>query len=186
MGVGLWGVLGVSELLKFSPPPAELERSYATIKQSEESLRYLTSQVISAQEQERKRVAMELHEGLAQSMTSLKLFLRAIQPHLPPKAVKIKEEFDGAHNLIIEMIEELRRISQGLSPTLLEDLGLTEAIKHLLKDLARYQKLTITEDIDDIRQDQTEINLFRVVVRQHQPAQLWQGPRKPQAAGKPK
>ena len=96
----------------------------------------------------------------------LKMQLRAIHQHLPAKEASIIEDFDDAYNLIINMVEDVRRISQGLSPILLEDLGLTAALKHLLDDLGNLEKITITADIDDIRQlfsTQTEINVFRVM-----------------------
>lgn len=135
------------------------------LRESEQQLRYLASQIMAAQEKERKRIAMELHEGLGQSMSALKMYLRSIEQRLPSEAGRIKQEFSDAQNLIIEMIEEVRRISQGLSPVLLENLGITAALKHLLEDLRKYQEVTISEDIDDIRDlfsPQTEINLFRV------------------------
>jgi PAS domain S-box-containing protein len=144
---------------------AELERSNAAIKKSEEDLRYLTAQIIAAQEQERKRIARELHEGLAQSMTTLKLYLRTLQRHLPPGEKSIKADFDTTQNLLREMVDDVRRISQGLSPVLLEDLGLAAACEYLLAELGKLENVTINTDIDGIKHlfaPQTEINVFRV------------------------
>ena len=123
---------------------ADLERANEALRQSERRLHHLATQVLTAQEQERKRIAMELHEGLGQSMTALKLYLRTIQRHLPKEAISIKEDFDDARNLLSEMIEEVRHISRGLSPTLLENLGLTAAFKYLLDELSKYQDLAIS------------------------------------------
>ncbi len=144
---------------------AERQKAEQALQKSEQNLRYFTSKVLSAQEQERKRVAMDLHEGLAQSLTSIKMFLRGVQRHLPPRMQSLQEDFDALHNLIIEMVEEIRRISKGLSPALLEDMGLTAAFKHLLNELSKIHKIAINHDIDDLQNlfsHQTEINLFRV------------------------
>jgi PAS domain S-box-containing protein len=143
----------------------ERQQAERALRESEQRLRYLTSQILTAQEKERKRLAMELHEGLGQSMTALKIYLRAIQRRLPSEAGGIEEDFYGARNLLGEMIEEVRHISRGLSPALLETLGFTAAIKHLLDEFGKYQEVTIKTDTDDIQNlfsPQTETNLFRV------------------------
>jgi PAS domain S-box-containing protein len=135
------------------------------LKKSEENLRLLTSQVFSAQEKERKRIAMELHEGLGQSMTALKLHLRAIQQHLPSKAGVTQEDFDCAHRLLHDMVDDVRRISQALQPLALENLGLTVALKSLVDGFGKYQEIPVKVDIDDIQHlfsPQTEIHIYRI------------------------
>ncbi|MFA5183758.1 MAG: HAMP domain-containing protein [Syntrophales bacterium] len=143
----------------------ERQQAEKALRDSEQSLRCLASRIITAQEQERKRIAMELHEGLGQSMTALKMYLRYIQRHLPTEAVKIREDFENARNLLFHMVEEVRHISRNLSPALLEGLGLPAALKHLLDEFSKYQDVTIKADIEDIQNlfsSQTEINLFRI------------------------
>jgi PAS domain S-box-containing protein len=143
----------------------ERQRAEQAVRESEQRLRYLASQILTAQEQERKRISMELHEGLGQYLTALKMFLRAIQRNLPTEAVGIREDFAASQNLLNEMIEEVRRISRGLSPALLENLGLTAALQYLLDEFGKYQEGTIKVDTDDIQNlfsPQTEINVFRV------------------------
>jgi PAS domain S-box-containing protein len=142
-----------------------LKKAEQAIQKSEQNLRYLASQILTTQEQERKRIAMALHEGLGQQMTALKMFLRFIQRHVSAKSATIKEDFNNAQNLLKEMIEEVRRITRGLSPALLENLGLTAALQHLLDEFGKYQEVTIQADTDDIQNlfsPQTETNLFRI------------------------
>jgi PAS domain S-box-containing protein len=143
----------------------ERHRAEEALRESEQRLRHLASQILTAQEKERKRIAMELHEGLGQSMTVLKLYLRTIQRHLSGDEAEITEDFDNARNLLNEMVEEVRHISRGLSPTLLENLGLTAAIKRLMDEMSKLKEVAVSMDIDDIQKlfsPQTEINLFRV------------------------
>jgi signal transduction histidine kinase len=135
------------------------------LRESEQRLRYLASQILTAQELERKRISMDLHEGLGQSMTALKMYMRAIQRKLPTEAAEIRKNFEGSQNLLKEMIEEVRRISRGLTPAILENLGLIAAIKHLLTEFSKYEKVEIKVNVDDIGNlfsPQTEINLFRI------------------------
>jgi signal transduction histidine kinase len=143
----------------------ERQRAEQVVRESEQRLRYLASQILNAQEQERKRIAMELHEGLGQYLTALKMYLRAIQKNLPTEAVEIREDFVASQNLLREMIEEVRRISRGLSPALLENLGLNAALQYLLDEFGKHQEVTLKADIDDIQNlfsPQTEVNLFRI------------------------
>jgi signal transduction histidine kinase len=143
----------------------ERHQAEEALRESEQRLRYLASQILSAQEQERKRISMDLHEGLGQSMTALKMYLRAIQKNLPAEAPEVKEDFEGSQNLLKEMVEEVRRISRGLSPAILENIGLGAAFKRLLKDFGKYHEVEIKVDVDDIRNlfsPQTEVNLFRI------------------------
>jgi signal transduction histidine kinase len=135
------------------------------LRESEKSLRYLTSQILTAQEQERKRIAMDLHESLGQSMSALKLRVRLLQRHLPTDAANLQEDFEGVQQLLSHMIEEVRQIAWGLMPTILENLGLTAALTYLLEDFLQYQGISIHKEIDDIQNffsPQNEINLFRV------------------------
>jgi signal transduction histidine kinase len=144
---------------------AELEEANIFLKKSEEDLRHLATKILTAQEQERKRLAIELHDGLGQSLSALKMYLRSIQRHLPKEAEIIREDFEDVQKMLRDTIEETRKISRGLSPTLLENLGLTPAVKYLLEELGRHKKTSITFDADDIQDlflPETQINLFRV------------------------
>jgi len=149
----------------FNEMTVNLKALRDSLQQSQQDLRHLASQLILAQEQERKRIAFELHEGLGQSLTALKLHLRHIQRQLPVDAERSQEDFDGARNLLAEIIGDVRHISRGLSPALLENLGLTAALRHLFDEFSKYQKVTTKADINDLQNlfpRQTEINLFRV------------------------
>ena len=143
----------------------DLMKANMLLKKSEEDLRHLASKILTAQEQERKRLAIELHDGLGQSLSALKMYLRTIQRHLPKEAEEIREDFEDAQKMLRDTIEETRKISRGLSPTLLENLGLTAAVKYLLEEFSKHSKSQVTFDADDIQDlfpPHTQINLFRV------------------------
>jgi two-component system NarL family sensor kinase len=92
------------------------------------------------------------------------MHLRVIQRHLTGP-VELQEDFDHAQNYLKEIVEDVRRISQGLSPSLLEDVGLAAAITYLFDELSKCQGVAITSDTDDIYKlfpPQTETNIFRI------------------------
>ncbi len=156
---------GSPVVLKMGVDISARKQAEKALMESEQRLHYLTSQLLSAQEKERKRISMELHEGLGQSMAALKLHLRLLQRQWRRDPDKITEEFDHAHSHLKEMIEDVRRISQNLRPLVLENLGLAVALKYLCDDFSKYEEIPVTVEMDDIHNEllpQTETNIFRI------------------------
>jgi PAS domain S-box-containing protein len=143
----------------------ERRQAEAALRDSEERLKYLTSQLITAQEQERQHIGMELHDDLGQLLMVLKMQLRTVSRSLFPEAAKIRDELEDGINFINEIIERVRRLSRNLRPTVLEDLGLAAALKLIFEDFRKYHGLELTEDLDDI-QDlfawQNQILIYRI------------------------
>ena len=116
------------------------------LQESEQRLRFLTTQLLTAQEQERKRISMELHDELGQSLTVMKLQVRAIegalrddQPDLKQACLELRQYVDG-------VIDNVRRLSRDLSPSILEDLGLLSALKYLLEGVGKH--LTVKPSLE--------------------------------------
>jgi signal transduction histidine kinase len=136
----------------------------ASLKESEGRLRHLTSQLLTAQEAERGRLALELHDDLGQSLTVLKMQLRTIQRKAPPESSETKESLEHALNFINEVIEKIRHLSRNLRPTILEDLGLTGALKYLFEDFSN-QGILVTMNLDDIQglfSQETQLIIYRI------------------------
>jgi signal transduction histidine kinase len=126
-------------------------RAEEALKESEERLRYLTSQLMTAQERERKRIAAELHDELGQALTVLKLHLRALERQLRPEQQSLKTDLVEILEYLGEVIENVRRLYRDLSPKVLEDLGLTAALQDLINDFAdSYQLENLEVSLDDI------------------------------------
>jgi len=102
---------------------AERKRAEETLKESEKRTEKLASRLISAQEIERKRIAMELHDELGQALNAIKLNLRVIENGLGNDQPVIREECEKLLVYMDHVIEDVRRLSLALSPTILEDLG---------------------------------------------------------------
>jgi PAS domain S-box-containing protein len=121
------------------------------LKVSEGRLRYLAEQLLSAQENERKRLASELHDELGHALLALKLHLSSIEKKLSPEQEDLKMEIRSQLNYIHEVIQEVRRLYHDLSPGDVEDLGLTKALRNLINDFAGHiPQITWRVDLVDL------------------------------------
>ena len=112
------------------------EQAEKELKQSEEKLRFLSSQLLTIQENERKRLAAELHDELGHSLLTLKLNLRAVEKKLLPDQTSLQDEMNAQLEYIDQVIEEVRRLYYDLTPGNIEDLGLSRALSNLVEDFS--------------------------------------------------
>ena len=131
--------------------------------ETERRLRFLSSCLLRAQEVERNRLSKELHDELGQSLALLKHMLRsqarAVRDHQAPS-------IDEAVDFIDQIIENLRRISRDLSPTILEDLGLTASLKWAIENFIQKHDIEAAVDmidIDDLFSPDVKIHVYRIV-----------------------
>jgi PAS domain S-box-containing protein len=100
---------------------AELRRSF-------DQLRALTARVQDAREEERKRVAREIHDELGQALTAIKIDLSSLSRDCPSETQQAKRIASIA-NVVDQTIKSVRRISTELRPGILDDLGLIAAVE---------------------------------------------------------
>jgi PAS domain S-box-containing protein len=129
---------------------SERKHSEDALKESEKNLRDLASRLMTAQETERKRIAIELHDDLGQALTVFKMRLRAIERRLPSEDLG-KEDCGQLFGYIDEVIENVRRLSKDLMPSTLENLGLQAALQHLLEEFCKYKEIRLAAELDDIQ-----------------------------------
>ncbi len=125
------------------------QRAQGALRESEERLRHLSSQLLTSQETERKRIAVELHDGLGQALIVAKMRLWAIECSLPKG--ESKKECADLFTYLDEIIENVRRLSYDLMPLALKDLGLHAALLNLLDEFAKYNGIRLSTDLDDIQ-----------------------------------
>lgn len=138
----------VNELLRVEI--SERKHTEETLKETDQQIRHISSRLINAQEMERKRISMELHDELGQSMSVTKLRIRAIEKGLSEGQPEIREQCEELLGYMDHVIEDVRRLSLALSPTVLEDLGLTSALRWLISNFTRIQNIRSTTDIAEI------------------------------------
>ncbi len=123
----------------------------------------LASQVISAQEDERRRISRELHDDTAQSLTSLLLYAKALEegetrPAVREALAEIREE-------VSRSLDGVRRLARELRPSALDDLGLAAALDWHVQEFGRRTGLNVRFDstCTGVRLPQAiELALFRV------------------------
>ncbi|HHU76322.1 MAG TPA: HAMP domain-containing protein [Firmicutes bacterium] len=116
----------------------------ANLEEKEKNRLKLLKKLIFVQEEERKRVARELHDGTSQSLTSLMLILKAIQKSEDLEEIrKLAETYRG---VLYNTLEEIQKISYELRPMTLDKLGIDEAIKRYIGDLAQHSDINIVYD----------------------------------------
>jgi PAS domain S-box-containing protein len=121
------------------------------LRDSEQKLRSLTAQLLTAQEDERRRLAVELHDELGHALLMFKLTLESLEEQLQPQQVSLKGEVKKLLGVISMTIAEVRRLYLDLSPGDLEDLGLTAALRSLVDNFVALQKgITWTIKLDDL------------------------------------
>ena len=134
-------------------------------KRADEELRRLPRRIIEAQETERQRVAREIHDGVNQVIASVKMRLLQLAGCAPlnPAAREILGRCD---KLLVQVLEENRRIAHNLRPSDLDELGLAAACRNFCKELQARTNLTVKCYLSPLRQPlppDVDLNLFRIV-----------------------
>ena len=141
-------------------------RLYNLNRQHQENLRHLSLKVLSAQEEERKRISRELHDATGQALLALKLHLELLAEQVPPEMTNPREEIAEAHAITSQAIEEIRRLVADLRPLKLDDLGLVPTLRGLVKDFSRKFNINVTlERVKLLRRLPSDIEtvVYRIV-----------------------
>jgi PAS domain S-box-containing protein len=135
-------------------------------KQAEEVLRRLPLRIIEAQEAERLRVARELHDGVNQLLASAKMRLHKVEDGVVPLNPAAREILARCSRLLVQALEENRRIAHNLRPSDLDEFGLAAASRNFCKEFQSRTKLEVKYSIARIDQrlaPALELNLFRIM-----------------------
>lgn len=141
------------------------KRAEDQLKDSHERLRALAAHLQAAREEERTRVAREIHDELGQSMTGLKMDLSWLRKKLPKDQDALREKTDSMLGLMDQTIQSVRRISTDLRPGVLDDLGLAAAIEWQIHEFQKRTgiKCQLAARLEDIHLDRLRSTaLFRI------------------------
>jgi two-component system sensor histidine kinase UhpB len=137
----------------------------ATIEANQEQLRALSIKVISAQEEERRRIARELHDDTSQALASLLIQMERMDSAVPEELGDLKLRLASARELTLQTIDGLRTLVADLRPLVLDDLGLVPAIRWYAKNRLEPEGIDVEveSDLDRPRlAPAVEIALFRI------------------------
>lgn len=132
----------------------ELRDANARLRISQQELRQLSQQLMRLTEQERTRISREIHDQLGQSLTAIKMELRAAQRSLDEEPEVAQGQLALATGQIDEMVGLVRRIAANLRPGVLDDFGIAAALDYHAQD---YCERTGIECVTEMDLDETRI-----------------------------
>jgi signal transduction histidine kinase len=154
----LWRVLAVMIILGGIAFYYYLEGS----KKRKKDLEEFKTKIIEEQEIQWKVIAGELHDSIGQNLSAINIFLQQDIRSYPDSAERLQQ----ASDLVIDTIDEVRRISQRLYPKQIERLGLTVSIEAMTGRLAAAGEITFAtriDNIDNILSRENEVQYFRII-----------------------
>lgn len=139
----------------------------STQARMQENLRYYMQQVTIAQEEERKRIARDLHDDIAQSLLLVMQGLDMLSSTKRPKlsSRQLKEYLEKLRNQAVDALEAVRRCAQDMRPRIIDDLGLVAALEWLTDDLTKYVEIDASTEVKGKERSlssEAELLMFRI------------------------
>jgi signal transduction histidine kinase len=120
-----------------------LQESQGALQRSHEELRALAAQLLTAQEEERRRISRDLHDDLNQKLVLLAVDAESLAQHLPRDPAAIIERLRSLQRRIVELTDDVRRLAYQLHPSILDDLGLAVALQSYVEDFAKRERIKV-------------------------------------------
>lgn len=144
----------------------ELEQRTGELMKQSEDIRNLSAQLLQIQDEERRRIARELHDSAGQTLAVLAMTLAQLAQEANVKAPGISHQAEASERIVQQLQQEIRTASYLLHPPLLDENGLTSALGWYAQGLRERTALDISLDVSpDFGRIQREIELviFRLV-----------------------
>jgi signal transduction histidine kinase len=145
----------------------ELEQK--VVERTREIERYskeMTTRVLQAQEEERKRIARELHDDTAQSLSTLMINVDLLEPQIPGDNAVLRKGVDRVRAIAQRTLDAVRALSHDLRPTILDDFGLAAALYWFAEEYTKTFGVPVDVDVADLPDEglssELELTLFRV------------------------
>lgn len=123
---------------------AALESSRRALQQSQEELRALTASLLTAQEEERRRISRELHDDINQRLAMMVVELEALERAYPEAPAGLGSRLRSLQDNATELSEDVRHLAYQYHPSVLDDLGLAVALRRLVEDFSTRTGLPCT------------------------------------------
>ncbi|MCX5904376.1 MAG: PAS domain S-box protein [Proteobacteria bacterium] len=157
---------GRQHILHMGIDITERKTAEQALQESELKLRFLSSRLLSLQEQERKRLAAELHDSISQTLSAAKFGLESIvqQESYDPQGSSSRT-MAASVEMLKHAIDEVRKISTDLRPSIIDDLGIVAAIGWFCREFQiLYAPIAIEQDVA-VKEDDVPAPLKIVIFR---------------------
>ena len=136
------------------------------LKRTETTLHQLSTQLMRSQDDERRRIAREIHDTTIQNLVAVKMQIDQVRDGVIPGAVLAATALDEARDLLVQSLSELRTLSYLLHPPMLDELGLASAIRWYAQGFEKRSGIAVSVDAPETMcrlPADTETALFRVI-----------------------
>ena len=133
------------------------------LTEKEASRQFLLESLVQAQEEERSRLARELHDGAGQTLTSLLVRLKAMERRFP--SPELQGELSNMQGIVSETIEQVRELAYRLRPVALDQFGLSRALESLVQDMTKGTTIKVSCQFnlkDSKIHPEIEVVLYRI------------------------
>jgi signal transduction histidine kinase len=124
-----------------------LRASEHDLATSRQELRDLAARLLTAQEEERRRISRDLHDDINQRLAMLIVQAESLESSLPPSASDCSKELRSIQDRLTELSDDVRHLAYQFHPSILDDLGLTVALQRLVDECAARANLQGTFDV---------------------------------------
>jgi PAS domain S-box-containing protein len=166
-GSELWGIVSMTPMqgeggrfagaLGMVTDITERKRAEAELHRSSSQIREMAGKLLTAQEEERRRISRELHDDIVQKVAAVAIGVSRIKRNLANAHQPLADELAGVQQTIFGLAEDIRQISHRLHPAALEHAGLIAALKSFTEEFSRTEgieiALTVPDGNDEIRRD---------------------------------
>jgi signal transduction histidine kinase len=144
----------------------ERRRAESDLLESQTQLQELTSQLITAQENERRRIARELHDDLGQGLALLSVEIDLLGQTAPKSSAELRPRAEAMSARVKQLSSSIHDLSHQLHPLKLEQLGLVAAVRGLCKELSHSHEVQIEiveDNVSDALLPEVAVCLYRII-----------------------
>lgn len=139
-----------NEVVERKRVESALRTSEASLKQKQAELEKLAGKLIAAQEDERRRLARELHDHLSQSLAALALELANVQRGSDGEPAKLRSGLRHIEGSVHKLADDIHDMSRLLHPSILDDLGLEAAVRADCARFSERERIAVRVDSHDV------------------------------------
>jgi PAS domain S-box-containing protein len=143
----------------------DLKQASEKLQKAHDQRKTLSKRLIDLLEKDRRQIAMELHDHIGQTLTSLKMNLEMIHGKLKPGHTELEAQITTAQERAIQSIKDVKSISQGLRPTMIEALGLIPSLRELFNMIQQQTDIEIhffSRGIPKHFEGEKELAIYRI------------------------
>jgi signal transduction histidine kinase len=145
----------------------QTEMTDRILDETRQELMRITSQLVSAQEEERESLARELHDGIGQDVIAIQFDVHILQKAIPSKMrQELAVQFDALTEQISQVVRSVRQLSHELHPSILIDLSFEEVVRELADRLEMQCSIAVrvsAQNVSDIIDPTVALGLYRII-----------------------